>query len=109
MTGSLPWPPTHEPARGLPDPRLWMPPARLRPGVRCAAHRAEGRPCRAWAIHGGWVCAAHGGRAPQVRYAAQRRLEMAALASYIYRSGPPPPLGAARHAAWVASVLGRDQ
>jgi len=35
-------------------------------------------------------------------------LEMAALAAFIYRMGPPPPLGAARHVAWVNSVLGRE-
>jgi hypothetical protein len=41
--------------------------------------------------------------------AAQRRLEMAALSAFIYRIGPPPPLGAARHVAWVNSVLGRGR
>lgn len=43
---------------------------------RCTAQRAGGRgPCRAWAIRGGTVCAVHGGRAPQVKAAAGRRLE----------------------------------
>ena len=68
-----------------PYPRPWTPPKRLRTRVRCAAHRSDGRPCRAWAIHGGWVCAAHGGRAPQVAQAARERLERAALAAYAYR------------------------
>ena len=52
-----PPPPTHEPALRLPDPRLWTPPVRLRLRVRCTAHRSDGAPCRAWAIHGGRVCA----------------------------------------------------
>jgi hypothetical protein len=103
-----PPPPTHEPALRLPDPRLWTPPVRLRLRVRCTAHRSDGAPCRAWAIRGGRVCAAHGGRAPQVRAAARRRLESAALTAYLYRRIPPVPLGAAPRVAWAASVLGGD-
>jgi hypothetical protein len=99
-----PPPPTHEPALRLPDPRLWTPPVRLRLRVRCTAHRSDGAPCRAWAIHGGRVCAAHGGRAPQVRAAARRRLESAALTRYLYRRVPLP----AFPAAWAASALGGD-
>jgi hypothetical protein len=101
---SSPPPPTHEPAWRLPDPRLWTPPARLRLRVRCTAHRTDGAPCKAWAIRGGRVCAAHGGRAPQVRDAARRRLESAALTRYLYRrldlSASP--------VVWAASVLGGD-
>jgi hypothetical protein len=100
-----PPPPTHEPALRLPDPRLWTPPVRLRLRVRCTAHRSDGEPCRAWAIRGGRVCAAHGGRAPQVRAAARRRLESAALTAYLYRRYPPATLPPA---AWAASLLGGD-
>jgi len=109
MTGAAPWPPTHEPALVLAYPSLWRPPARLRPRVQCTAHRSDGAPCRAWAMHGQRVCWSHGGASPQARMAAQRRLEMAALSAFIYRIGPPPPLGAARHVAWVNSVLGRGR
>jgi hypothetical protein len=101
-----PPPPTHEPALRLPDPRLWTPPARLRLRVRCTAHRSDVAPCRAWAIRGGRVCAAHGGRAPQVREAARRRLESAALTRYLYRRCLP--LADASPVAWAASVLGGD-
>ena len=40
---------------------------------RCKARRSDGQPCRAYAIIGGVVCAAHGGRAPRVRQAARVR------------------------------------
>jgi hypothetical protein len=40
----------------------------------CAAHRSNGEPCRAHAIHGGRVCNVHGGRAPQVKLAAELRI-----------------------------------
>jgi len=40
----------------------------------CTAHRTDGQPCRGAAINGGTVCAAHGGRAPQVKEAAARRV-----------------------------------
>lgn len=48
------------------------------PRVRCTAHSSRhGRPCRAWAMRGSTVCVAHGGRAPQVRDAADRRVMIA--------------------------------
>jgi hypothetical protein len=40
----------------------------------CTAHRTNGEPCRAWAIHGGRVCVVHGGKAPQVRLSAEQRI-----------------------------------
>ena len=43
--------------------------------VLCSAKKADGTPCRNHAIKGGTVCyQAHGGRAGQVRRAAQKRL-----------------------------------
>jgi len=47
--------------------------ASKRPAVRCRAHNRAGEPCRNYAMVGGVVCHAHGGRAPQVRSAALRR------------------------------------
>lgn len=40
---------------------------------RCAAHRSNGEPCRAYAVRGATVCVTHGGASPQVRAAAARR------------------------------------
>src|SRR5579875_402932 len=53
--------------------------ARVRQARRCRAHRTEGAPCRGWAMVGGFVCRAHGGTAPQVRYAAYVRATEAAI------------------------------
>lgn len=47
--------------------------ARRRQARRCGASRSDGSACRAWAILGGAVCAAHGGSAPQVRAQATLR------------------------------------
>ena len=45
--------------------------ARKRQALKCSGHRSgDGQPCEAYAINGGKVCAAHGGRAPQVKAAA---------------------------------------
>jgi hypothetical protein len=45
--------------------------------VRCTGHSSRtGKPCRAWAVRGARVCVVHGGRAPQVKAAAEvRRVE----------------------------------
>lgn len=48
--------------------------ARVRQRARCAASCTDGTPCDAYAITGGRVCSAHGGRAPQVVVAAKLRL-----------------------------------
>jgi hypothetical protein len=45
--------------------------------VYCTAHRTNGTPCKRRPIKGGTVCASHGGRAPQVKEAARRRIEAA--------------------------------
>jgi len=55
-------------------------PEDIEPDARkCRAHTSgtygPKRPCRNWAIRGGTVCPYHGGKAPQVKAAAQRRLQ----------------------------------
>lgn len=51
---------------------------------RCTARSSRtGEQCKAWAIRGGTVCSVHGGRAPQVRRAAARRLAAAEAAKSI--------------------------
>ena len=41
---------------------------------KCQAHTTAGNPCKNPAIRGATVCRSHGGSAPQVKAAAQRRL-----------------------------------
>ena len=50
---------------------------------RCSARRRDGRQCSRRPILGGTVCWTHGGSAPQVRRAADRRLEQAAMARQV--------------------------
>lgn len=47
--------------------------------LRCTAHRTNGESCGNFAMQGGRVCHAHGGKAPAVRAAAARRLVEARL------------------------------
>jgi hypothetical protein len=47
--------------------------ARKRQARRCRARRSDGQPCKAYAVLGAVVCAAHGGSAPAVRAAALAR------------------------------------
>lgn len=42
--------------------------------MQCSAHRRDGAQCGSDAMKGTTVCRMHGGSAPQVRAAAQRRL-----------------------------------
>ncbi len=46
-----------------------------RKGQRCTATKADGTPCRGWAILGATVCRYHGGASPQVIAKANERLE----------------------------------
>ena len=48
-------------------------PIRQTQRIRCTAHKTDGTPCGAWAIHGATVCRVHGGSAPQVKKAAEKR------------------------------------
>lgn len=45
--------------------------------VHCKATRKNGELCKKWAIRGGAVCEMHGGSTPQVKQAAERRIEEA--------------------------------
>ena len=57
--------------------------ARKRQARKCTAQCTDGRPCSGYAIIGGLVCAAHSGRAPQVkRKARERTAEARALAVF---------------------------
>ena len=47
----------------------------MQPERQCKAHRKNGNRCQRAAILGGVVCIMHGGMAPQVRLAAQERLQ----------------------------------
>lgn len=42
--------------------------------MKCRGTNRKGQPCGNWAIKGGTVCEDHGGKAPQVKAAAQVRL-----------------------------------
>jgi hypothetical protein len=43
------------------------------PHPRCKGHRNDGKPCGLWPRRGATVCRRHGGSAPQVKKAAERR------------------------------------
>lgn len=43
------------------------------PHPRCKGHRKDGNPCTMWPRKGSAVCKRHGGNAPQVKAAAERR------------------------------------
>jgi hypothetical protein len=66
------------PALPLPTdkpPKVISPPA-TSPRAKCTAHSSRtGEPCKQWPVKGATVCKWHGGGAPQVRAAAERRLQ----------------------------------
>ena len=55
------------------------------PAEPCTARNRDGDPCRNYAMHGSAVCHAHGGRAPQVRQAAEKRLAAQAAQAELAR------------------------
>jgi len=57
----------------------------------CTAHRTSGEPCRAPAMRGAAVCVAHGGKAPQVRAKAERRMAEAKALRQLARLGVEAP------------------
>lgn len=59
----------------------------MSPAKVCTARRQDGEPCRAPAIKGGSVCRVHGGRAPQVRAAAARRLAEGSVLARLEAAG----------------------
>lgn len=63
------------------DPSGMRPSAPVLSGATpCSARKTNGDPCGQAALSGGTVCGYHGGRAPQVRRAARRRLVEAEIA-----------------------------
>lgn len=60
----------------------------LVPARRCTAtSKRTGQPCRRWAVPGAAVCTTHGGKAPQVVAAAQRRIMAAEAGEILDRLG----------------------
>lgn len=71
------------------------------PPRRCRAHRSNGEPCRKYAVIGATVCDRHGGRAPQVKAAAARRVSLAEAMLEVERRSPVEILADTLHAADV--------
>lgn len=69
--------------RGFSEPKRTIGQAVDHPDRRCTATSRSGERCKRWAIKGGRVCRSHGGAAPQVRAAAERRLEQDRIAGEV--------------------------
>ena len=66
--------------------------------TRCAAKaNRSGEQCKLWAIRGAKVCQMHGGRAPQVRAAAAKRVTLAEALAQNPRRHPLEILSSALH------------
>ncbi len=61
----------------------------VRGPMKCKAKRTDGEPCKAWPIKGAEVCRVHGGRAPQVKAAAKRRVALGEAQEELNRLGVP--------------------
>jgi hypothetical protein len=57
---------------------------------KCSAHCADGGPCANYAVRGATVCGVHGGRAPQVKAAAEQRILDERAAAELARLDAPP-------------------
>ena len=76
------------------------------PPRKCAGHTANERePCDNWAVVGAVVCSTHGGRAPQVKAAAERRIT---LAERLRDSPQRQPWEVMEDTAHIADVLMQD-
>lgn len=86
------------------------------PHERCAGHNRQGGPCGAFPRRGAKVCKTHGGSAPQVKAAAERRRELQAAADATRTYGLPREVApdvalleevhrTAGHVAWLAKQV----
>lgn len=64
--------------------------ARKRQGRKCAGRRTNGEPCGNYAMNGGTVCSAHGGRAPQAKAKARESVIETRLEREMYRHQAEP-------------------
>ena len=76
---------------------------------RCGARNRKGEPCSQPALYGGRVCRFHGGWAPQVRAAGERRLAEDALrrSAHIWSTDPAAVEAAAHPAELLLEELAR--
>jgi len=80
--------------------------AKVLPPVKCSGTIwSTGLQCDQWAVVGATVCPTHGGRAPQVREAAERRVS---IAEALVRNDPRPPWEVLEDALRVADVVMQD-
>lgn len=89
-----------------------------KPHPRCKGHNKAGEPCMRHPKGGVAVCPRHGGHAPQVIAAAERRQEQAAALAAVATYGLPREVApdvalleevhrTAGHVAWLADVVGQ--
>ena len=73
---------------------------------KCAGHNRRGLPCQKPPVPGATVCGLHGGKAPQVKAAAQRRVAEKAAAALLHDLDAAPvtdPVAALQRLAGVVS------
>ncbi len=86
------------------------------PHTKCSSHKRNGDPCGQRPVKGTKVCKMHGGLAPQVRAAGERRLQEAAAEAAVATYGLPREVAAdvalleevhrtAGHVAWLAAKV----